>query len=272
MNDILTLIRIRHWVKNLFLFIPVFFAGELFNLENIQVLVVSFICFSLIASSIYIINDYFDRNLDRFHPEKKNRPLASGKVSVTMAFVVCVSFLVVGLVITLYFFINLGYSIGLKNISILDIMLVATGFLLRTIAGGILINVPISKWLLIIVYLLALFLVLAKRLDDFEKDGKVSRKTVRNYNRNFIHSGITMISGIITLAYIMYTISDDVMQRMHSEHLYITSIFVIAGIMRYLQITIVENRSGSPTEIFLTDRFIFLTLVGWILSFFIIIY
>ncbi len=287
MKHILQLIRVKHWVKNLFIFIPGFFAGVLFDFENLKILIASFFCFSLVASAIYVVNDYKDIESDLNHPTKRSRPLASGLVSLPTAFTISISFILLGLgisyfvniyffyVILIYLIVNIGYSLGLKNISILDIMLVASGFLLRTIAGGIIIHVPISKWLLIMVYLLALFMAMAKRLDDFlvsESEGTVSRKTVKNYNLNFIHSGITMLSAIISVSYLMYTISDEVMIRMHTEYLYFTSIFVIAGILRYLQITLVENKSGSPTKILLNDKFIFFTLVGWVLSFVILIY
>jgi decaprenyl-phosphate phosphoribosyltransferase len=287
MVSIIKLIRVKHWVKNLFIFIPAFFAGVLFDPENIVPLLVGFCCFSLVASAIYVINDYRDIEQDRNHPEKKNRPLASGAVTPMVGGIILVVFLLTGLglsyfvsfdfflVLSLYFVLNLGYSLGLKNISILDIMIVASGFLLRTIAGGIIIAVSVSQWLLIMVFLLALFLALSKRLDDLvvsEQEGKVSRKIVKHYNLAFVHSGIAMIAGIIMVSYIMYTISDDVKDRLHSEHLYFTAIFVIAGLLRYLQISLVEQRSGSPTKIFLTDRFIIITLLGWAASFFILIY
>ncbi|HEY3405716.1 MAG TPA: decaprenyl-phosphate phosphoribosyltransferase [Ohtaekwangia sp.] len=287
MKSIIKLIRVKHWVKNLFIFIPAFFAGVLFDPENILPLFIGFFCFSLVASAIYVINDYRDIEQDRNHPEKKNRPLASGAVSPAVGAVIMVSFLIIGLglsyyvslnfflVLSLYFVLNLGYSLGLKNVSILDIMIVASGFLLRTIAGGIIIQVSVSQWLLIMVFLLALFLALSKRLDDLivsEQEGKISRKIVKHYNLSFVHSGIAMIAGIIMVSYIMYTISDEVKDRLHSEHLYFTAIFVIAGLLRYLQITLVEQRSGSPTKIFLSDRFIFVTLFGWAASFFILIY
>ena len=287
MKPILQLLRIHQWVKNLFIFIPAFFAGVLLEFGNLETLLLGFFCFSFVASAIYVLNDYRDMEADRNHPEKKFRPLAAGTVGLPVAFAAAVVLLCAGLilayilafnffvVILLYVAINLAYSQGLKNISILDIFIVASGFVLRTIAGGFLIDVAISKWLLIMVFLLALFLALAKRLDDLlivERGGKVSRKNMENYNLNFIYSGITMIAGIIMVSYLMYTISDDVMERLKSEHLYITSIFVIAGLLRYLQITLVEQRSGSPTRIFFTDKFIILTLLGWILSFVMIIY
>jgi 4-hydroxybenzoate polyprenyltransferase len=287
MKHFVALIRLKHWVKNLFVFIPGFFAGVLFDQHNLILLITGFFCFSFVASGIYIVNDYRDIEVDRNHPEKRKRPLASGAVSVPVAFTIAVVLFANGLglawfinqyffgIIILYLVINLGYSLGLKNISILDIMLVASGFLLRTIAGGVIIDVELSNWLLIMVFLGALFIALAKRLDDLlvsEASGNISRKTIKNYNLNFIYSGITMISGVSMVSYIMYTISDEVTVRLHSKHLYFTAIFVIAGILRYLQITLVENKSGSPTKILLTDRFIILTVLAWVLSFYMIIY
>jgi len=287
MKHFVSLIRLKHWVKNLFVFIPAFFAGVLFDPQNVALLIGGFFCFSFVASAIYVINDYRDIEVDRNHPEKKNRPLASGAISPAVGFVIAALLLVSGIglafyinqnflyVVLIYLGINLGYSLGLKNISILDIMMVASGFLLRTLAGGFIVGVPISNWLLIMVFLGALFIALAKRLDDLliaEASGNISRKSVKNYNLNFIHSGITMISGVSMVSYIMYTISEEVTTRLHSEHLYFTAIFVAAGILRYLQIALVENNSGSPTKILLTDRFIISTVLGWILSFYVIIY
>ncbi len=176
-------------------------------------------------------------------------------------------------IILIYLTINLGYSLGLKNISILDIMMVASGFLLRTLGGGFIVGVETTNWLLIMVFLGALFIALAKRLDDLliaEASGNISRK-VKNYNLDFIYSGITMISGVSMVSYIMYTISPDVTGHF-GKHLYFTAIFVVAGILRYLQIALVEKNSGSPTKILLTDRFIISTVLGWILSFYVIIY
>ena len=290
MKHLIKLIRLKHWVKNLFVFIPAFFAGVLFDQHNLILLIGGFFSFSFVASSIYIINDYRDIEVDRNHPEKKNRPLASGAVGVPLAFIVWGFLLVIGIgiaylidpvdyhflyIILIYLVINTGYSLGLKNISILDIMMVASGFLLRTLAGGVIVDVALSNWLLIMVFLGALFIALAKRLDDLlisEASGNISRKSVKNYNLNFIYSGITMISGVSMVSYIMYSISPEVTERLKSEHLYITAIFVIAGILRYLQITLVENKSGSPTKILLTDRFIISTVLGWVLSFYVIIY
>lgn len=281
------LLRLKHWVKNLFLFIPVFFAGELFVYEHYLGLLMGFFSYSFIASAVYIINDYNDIEADRIHPEKKDRPLASGAVSIRSGLIIFILLLVLGfgialllnpwflLIVFTYFILNVAYSLGLKHISILDIFIVAFGFLLRVVGGGVIASVSVSEWLIIMVFLLAVFLGLAKRRDDilmFNASGKVVRKASQRYNLDFTNACLTMLSAIICVAYLMYTISDEVIQKFQSQYVYWTSIFVLAGIMRYLQITLVENNSASPTKVLYTDRFIMVTLVGWIIMFYMIIY
>lgn len=287
MLQFIKLIRVHHWVKNGFLFIPVFFAGELFDLHNIILLLGGFLSFSLTASAIYILNDYRDIESDKQHPTKSKRPLASGAISPKIALTMMVIFFLIGLglayyinttfffLVLIYFLLNLGYSMGLKNISIIDILILSSGFLLRTVAGGFIVVVPISQWLIIMIFLLALFMAFAKRRDDiliYMDSGKLMRKSIQEYNLDFVNSCITMISGVIIVAYLMYTISADVAERFKNDHIYFTAVFVVAGIMRYMQITFVKKESGSPTKILYRDRFIQLTLLGWILSFFAIIY
>ncbi len=280
------LLRLEQWVKNLFMFIPAFFAGVLFDYEILLKVSLGFFAFCFAASGIYIINDYRDIEADRNHPEKCHRPLASGEITPMQGIIASIVLFAAGFTIALwtdvlffsilliYILLNIGYSYGLKHISILDILIVASGFLLRTIAGGVVAEVPISQWLVIMIFLLALFLALAKRRDDLIiglQSGKLMRKSVEHYNLDFTNACLTMLSGIIIVSYLMYTISEEVTNRLGS-HLYFTSIFVMAGIMRYLQITLVENNSGSPTKLLYSDNFIRFTLLGWILSFFIIIY
>jgi 4-hydroxybenzoate polyprenyltransferase len=188
-----------------------------------------------------------------------------------IAFYLSVNFLYV---LITYLVINTAYTTGLKHISILDIFMVSSGFILRVYSGGILGEVPISHWLVIMIMLLALFLALAKRRDDIvlSKNGEALRKSSRDYNLEFINSCLSIFSGVIIVSYIMYTVSSEVTDRLGTEWLFVTTIFVIAGLMRYLQITFVEQNSGSPSEILLKDRFILFTVLGWIVSFYIIIY
>jgi len=167
------------------------------------------------------------------------------------------------------------YSFGLKHIAILDLFIVSFGFLIRVYSGGALAQVGISHWLSIMILLLALFLIIAKRRDDIvieTETGEVMRKVSKSYNLEFINSCLTLLSAVVIVAYIMYTVSPEVTQRFNSEYLFVTTIFVIAGIMRYLQITFVEQNSGSPTSILFKDKFLAITIVGWIISFYVIIY
>jgi decaprenyl-phosphate phosphoribosyltransferase len=285
--EYLKLLRPKHWAKNLFLFIPLFFVGDIFNTQKLLVVFGGFICFSLLASSIYIINDYRDIEADRAHPTKSKRPLASGKVSKNAALVIF-ALLVTGgfgfayfidqkftFVLSLYFFLNLAYSFGLKNISILDIFIVSVGFVLRVKAGGVLSKVAVSEWLMLMVFLLALFMAIAKRRDDIVlkmASGKDMRVASKGYNMDFLNTSLALVSAVIIVTYLMYTMDQHTMARFKTYRLYYTSIFVIAGLMRYLQIAYVENNTGSPTSILYKDRFIQLNILLWVLSFYVIIY
>ncbi|TAH26160.1 MAG: prenyltransferase [Cytophagales bacterium] len=287
MTAYLKLIRPHQWVKNLFIFVPAFFAHNLFDVNTLIPLILGFVSFSAVASSIYILNDYKDIATDKLHPEKRKRPLASGLASPSIALTLMVVLVFFGFgvssmlprmfsfILLLYFILNIGYSLGLKNISILDVLIVAFGFLLRAVSGGIVISIAISQWLIIMVFLLAIFLAIAKRRDDVKMyllSGKSMRKSIAEYNLEFVNTSLSMLCGVIIVAYLMYTLSPDVQTRMNSDNIYLTTIFVIAGMLRYLQITFVENNSGSPTKILYSDKFIIFTILFWLLSFYIIIY
>jgi len=287
MRPFLKLIRVKEWLKNSFLFLPAFFAGDIFNVRDLMKLGVGALAFSLVASSIYIINDYNDREVDRLHPKKKNRPIASGAIKPTPALTLMVILAIVGFsmaflinefffgILLGYFIMNLLYSSGLKNVPILDLFIVALGFIFRTYSGGVIAGIVVSSWLAIMIFLLALFLIIAKRRDDlviYSETGEVVRKSSASYNLEFINSCLTLVSAVIIVAYIMYTQSPEVIERWNTHYLFATTIFVIAGVMRYLQIVFVEKDSGSPTTVLYRDKFILITILGWIISFYIIIY
>ncbi len=289
MQQYIKLIRPKDWAKNLFLFIPAFFAGNFFNFLHIRTLLAGFIAFCCYASSIYIINDYMDIENDRNHPIKKNRPLASGKVSKRTAILLSIALMITGtflayiddrsfkflFILSIYFSLNLAYCFGLKNIGILDILVVAIGFVLRIKAGAALTNIDTSQWLVIMTFLLALLLAVAKRRDDMMiklSTGSDMRKSIKDYNLVFLNTMLGLFSAIIIVSYIMYTIDGSTQQRLGSRRLYYTGLFVVAGIMRYLQITFVEGKSGSPTTILFKDRFIQITLILWMASFYVILY
>jgi decaprenyl-phosphate phosphoribosyltransferase len=297
------LLRPKDWAKNLFLFIPLFFSGELRHWGLYPPLILGFIAFSCVASSIYIINDYRDIEDDRKHPEKSKRPLASGAVSKNAAIIICILLLLIGFgvsyyirekflfVIGIYFVMNLAYSFGLKTIPILDIIIVAVGFVLRVKGGAVITNTGISEWLNIMVFLLALFMAIGKRRDDVLlklSSGTDMRKSIKGYNLEFLNVAISLVCAVIVVAYFMYTMSPDVQERIANigkpaigenkaaigtvYRLYYTCLFVLAGILRYLQIIFVQATSGSPTKILYRDRFIQATILLWIASFYLVIY
>lgn len=283
----ITLARPKHWIKNLFLFIPLFFSGEIFDLAKGLNVLLGFAGFSLVASSIYVINDINDIEADKNHPKKRFRPLASGKIGITTAWIIFICCIAGGFAISylqgfkflfvvgLYFILNVAYSFGLKNISILDILILSAGFVLRVKAGGVAADVPISSWLNIMVLLLAIFMAVAKRRDDVlikMSSNKEIRKSIKGYNIDFLNVCLALISAVIIVAYLMYTISPEVNIRFGTYRLYYTGLFVLAGLMRYLQLTYVENNSGSPTRLLYKDRFIQLTIILWLVSFYCLIY
>ncbi len=287
MKAYIQLIRPKDWAKNSFLFIPLFFAGEIFNKEILLEELMGFFCFSFVASGIYIINDYRDIADDQLHPVKRKRPLASGAVSKTTAIIMSALLIITGLtaawfirdkfffVLALYFLLNIGYSFGLKNISILDIIIISIGFVLRVKSGAVIARIGLSEWLVIMIFLLALFMAMAKRRDDVLikiSSGTDMRKSVKGYNLEFINTAISLICAVILVSYLMYAMSPETMARLNTYRLYYTSLFVIAGVFRYLQLIFVQQDSQSPTKILYKDRFIQACIVLWVFSFYIILY
>lgn len=222
---------------------------------------------------------------DKKHPTKRFRPLASGTISLNNAKIIITFLVVFTLIITyffnlelfyvllFYFLLNIAYSLKLKHITIVDIFIIATGFVLRLFAGSVVIDVPLSMWIIIMTFLLALFLAIAKRRDDvlLSAQGKETRKNIDGYNLEFVNASMILMSGVIVVSYILYTVSNGVIQKLGTEYLYLTSFFVILGIMRYMQITFVEANSGNPTKIVLKDRFLQVTILLWLVSFIVIV-
>lgn len=272
--------RPQQWIKNLFLFAPLFFSFE-YSLEKIASVFGGFILFSLASSALYSLNDVLDREEDQLHPVKKDRPIASGQITHRSAIIFTILLLIVSLgggallntgfltVLALYVLMNFAYSLKLKYISILDISLIAIGFVLRIYAGAELIDVTPTHWIVLVTFLLALFLALAKRRDDvlLGDKGIRTRTNADGYNLEMINAGMVFMAGVTTVAYIMYTLSEDVIARLDSENIYMTSAFVVIGILRYMQITFVENRSGNPTYLVIKDLFLQLTIISWLISF-----
>jgi len=286
MFEILKLMRTKQYVKNLFMFLPLFFSLNLFNFGLFFKTFLGFILFSITASSIYILNDINDINEDKNHPDKKERPIASGKISLSKAKLIMIFLLLVGLtgsfllnlnfffILIFYFLMNIAYSLKLKHIAIVDIFIIATGFVLRVFAGGVIGEITCSKWIILMTFLLALFIGLAKRRNDIllAVKGLTIRKNIDGYNLDFINSSIIIMGAITIVAYIQYTVSKEVINQFGTDYIYLTTFFVLLGFLRYLQITLVENNSGSPSELLVKDKFLIFSILGWMLSFLFIVY
>ena len=287
MKNFISLIRPHHYVKNIFVLLPLFFGGQITNNSQILNGAIVFFAFSVSASAIYIFNDYMDIKNDRKHPKKKYRPLASGSISKSNGLYLMIILLTVGIfsmayvstgsltILIVYIILNILYSLKLKQIALLDITIIAIGFVLRLFVGSFAYNVALEFWIVIMTFLLALFLALAKRRDDvliLNKSGAKMRKSVDGYNLQLVDGSMLVMSAIVIVAYIQYSTSLEIINKFNNENLYLTALFVIFGIMRYLQIAFVEKKSGSPTEIILKDKTMQINLILWASSFAWIIY
>lgn len=291
MKDILLLIRPSHWIKNAFVFVPMFFGGELFSTGAILACLAVFFSFSFLASSIYCYNDIVDSDDDRRHPIKCRRPIASGKVTPRMGYTIMAVMLILGaavllllpdetlwntaLVLAIYYLLNLAYCSKLKRYAILDVCIVAFGFVLRIMAGGTASDTALSTWVVLMTFLLTLFLSFAKRRDDvlrMEETGEQPRHNTNRYNITFINQAITITATVTLVCYIMYTVSPEVVDRFDTPYLYLTSVFVLLGLLRYIQLAVVDKRSGDPVKVILHDHFSQVTVGAWCLSFLIMIY
>jgi len=288
---IIALMRPHQWLKNMFIFLPLFFGGRLLDAWSWQVSLVAFISFSSIASSIYCFNDIFDVEADRLHPQKKTRPLASGIINKHTSYLIMVLLLLVAVLVTVffggehqewelailftYYIMNLCYTVKLKHYPLIDVFIIALGFVLRVVIGGVSAQVILSHWIVLMTFLLALFLGFAKRRDDvliYQTTGIEARKKVKRYNLELVNLYLTILAGIIVVSYIMYTVSDEVIKHFHNQYLYVTAAFVLFGIFRYLQITLVDHKSGSPTKVLMKDFVIQFCILAWVLTFAMIIY
>lgn len=290
MKNLIQLIRPKQWIKNLIVLLPVFFGGALLHPSAIYAGLITALSFSFAASSIYCLNDIIDIEDDKHHPIKCNRPLASGAISIPQGYTLMVLMLILSMastfllydhqletagVIAFYWLLNIGYCLKLKQYAIIDVCIVAFGFVLRVLAGGISTSIHLSKWIVLMTFLLMLFLSFAKRRDDvvrMNETGHAPRQNTIRYNLTFINQAITITSSVTLVCYIMYTVSPETIQNFHTDYLYLTSVFVLVGLLRYIQIAVVDKKSGDPTKVILRDRFTQLIVLAFGLAFLFIIY
>lgn len=287
-KHVITLLRPQQWLKNFFVFTPLFFDRRIADWHYAWPCIVAFLVFCLTASGIYCLNDIRDAKADSRHPVKRWRPVASGQVSkgaayVMMAVAWAMAFALVAIfalyplasTLLLYIAMNIAYCLKLKQMALLDVLIIAMGFVMRIVAGSQASGIALSPWIVITTFLLALFLALAKRRDDvviFQTSGIKVRKNVERYDLVFLNLAVAMVGSATIVCYMLYTISPDVVERLGCPHLYATSIFVVAGILRYMQLAFASNKCGSPTRVLLHDCGLQLCVVGWIIVFAIILY
>jgi 4-hydroxybenzoate polyprenyltransferase len=286
-KDFIRLARPQHYIKNGLLFLPLFFGYQLTNISSLIYVFLACVSFSFAASSQYVLNDIRDSKEDSRHPIKSERPIACGKIRHVHAyffcFVLALASLLIGIVLlnlsfvmTLgaYFVLNICYSYYLKHIAIVDIVCITISYVLRVLAGALVIGIAPSHWIILMTFLLALFIVLAKRRDDliFAMSGQNTRKCIEHYNFEFVSGAMMIMASVTIVSYILYTLSPEVIEKHGTNNLYITTFWVIIGFLRYMQLTFVYEKSGDPIVIILKDTFLQMVIFLWILTFAILLY
>lgn len=273
----LKLMRVKHYIKNTLVFIALFFGGGIFDVERIGKAGVGFVAFSMLSSIIYIINDYRDIEKDRKHPTKKNRPLASGAVSKMEALIIgCVCFAIMSICsvviaspeafcyLILYFVLNLSYSMGLKNRPIVDVVILASGFVIRVFYGGIVTDVEISKWLYLVVVTGSLYMGLGKRRNELRLK-KETREVLKFYNERFLDKNMYVCVALVNVFYALWSI-----EMSNSNVIWTVPFFMI--ILMCYSFDIEGDSDGDPVEVIIHDRFLMGIIAIYAVFLFLLLY
>lgn len=279
MNAIIRSMRPEQWLKNGFVLAPIVFSGRIGDPDAWVRTLFALVAFCAASSATYLVNDVIDREADRAHPTKRNRPIAAGEVSVGLALAVSVSLIVAAVAISVvlggwfpavliaYVTLVVLYSAVLKRAVFLDVLVVAAGFVLRVAGGAVAIDVPVSRWILLVAYLLALYLALGKRRTELVVLGEEAgnhRVVLGHYTLPMVDSAISVVLGATVLAYALYTVAPDTVAKVGSEGLMATVPIVLYGLFRYLYLLHRHELGGSPTKALLTDRPLLACVVIWL--------
>jgi len=278
--------RPADWAKNVFVFAPLFFSGQAGQANKLQLTILVFLAFSAMSSAVYLFNDINDREFDRLHPQKKSRPIASGALTVKLAAASAMALAIIslGLVsfssfvvafVLAYGVMNIAYSLWLKHVVIGDVFCIGLGFVFRVFGGGFAIDVMPSSWLILATFLLSLFLALSKRRHELlvmETTASTHRPVLEQYSLKLVDELISVVTPVTLITYLLYTLDARTIARFHSNWLYFTSIFVVFGIFRYLYLVHRMNLGGSPIQLLMQDLPLSLAIVGWVVTFFLIVY
>ncbi|MGN0515326.1 MAG: decaprenyl-phosphate phosphoribosyltransferase [Lachnospiraceae bacterium] len=277
MKDYIKLLRVKHYIKNLLVFIPMFFGGAIFDTEKIIKALIGFICFCLISSSVYIINDIRDVEKDRNHPTKKNRPLASGRIKSSVAIVIMLVCLVAasifsvvlgsiegGFCLLLYFALNIAYNMGLKDKPIIDIVILASGFVIRVFYGGFITDIQISKWLYLVVTTGSLYMGLGKRRNELKAQTD-TRDVLKHYNESFLDKNMYVCVSLTNVFYALWTL------EMSNPRISWTIPVFIVMLMCY-SLDAEGNSDGDPVEVILKNKTLISIIILYALCIFMLIY
>lgn len=288
LKQYLKLFRIPQWIKNLFVFVPLIFSQNLFKEDYFLKTLHGFLLFCLTSSVVYIVNDIIDIEADRAHPEKKNRPLASGKISrkggiAAAAVLILIIILqmpffnfLFNISIFLYFLLNFFYSISLKHIVILDVFVIAAGFMLRVLAGAFAIDVEISSWLILTTMFISLFLGVMKRHSELQisavDSAASTRKVLVHYSVDFTSQMATVASAGVIICYALYTVAERTVSAFGTENLIYTTPFVVFGIFRYMYLVYLGKKGENTSEIMVTDLPMIINILFYFLVVTLILY
>lgn len=287
MKSFIKLIRIKQWIKNSFVFVPILFSKHLFEYDYFSSVLLGFISFSIVSSIVYIFNDIMDCESDRSHPIKKNRPIASGAVSIKMGLLFAALLIAFDVFLlqylnvkfatvqSVYFVLNVLYTLKLKNVVILDIMSISTGFMLRVVAGAAVINVEVSSWLILTTLFLSLFLGIMKRRSEltlFDESSNSTRKVLSEYSVSFTDHLASISAAGVIICYALYTVSDRTAAYFNTENLIYTTIFVVFGVFRFMYLTHLKLKGENAAEIMLTDLPMIINVILYVVFSIFIIY
>ncbi len=285
--EVVKSLRVKQWIKNFFLFAPLIFSENVFDIRLLSKTIFAFILFCILSGAAYILNDLQDLDQDKLHPRKSKRPLASGRLGKKPAFLAFLFLAALGIAggylinfrfftaLWVYFIIQVAYSCWLKHVVILDVLLVAIGFLIRVVSGGLAIEVQISPWLLICTFLLALFLALCKRRHELvflEEEAEIHRPILKEYTPHLLDQMIAVVTASVVISYCLYTISAETIEKFGTGNLIMTVPFVLYGIFRYLYLVHRKDEGGSPEALIIRDKPLLLAVFLWIVSAMLIIY
>ena len=288
MRNYLKLIRVKHWLKNILIFLPIFFSINILNLNYLKISSLAFIIFCLSSSIVYIINDIKDIEKDKNHPIKKYRPLASGKVTKNKAFIILIVLIIMNLLLMTYLYININsvlvylipiiyivinilYSFILKDIPIIDVGVIVLGFVLRVMYGGITTNIEVSKYLYLMIIFGAFFLAFGKRRNEILKNGSKSRKSLNIYNKEFLDKNMYVMLGLAVVSYTLWCVDKDTITRVGNDYLFWT-IPLVMIILQLYSLNIEGNSHGDPIEVILSDKKLIFSGLIYVIIVFVLIY